>query len=105
MADKYPNFAALSREKVEGRDYRIIVEHEGRNRSAIVIAPHAGKIEPVTSILAREIAADVHCLYLFEGLMDSDNFTELHITSTKFDEPRALNIVGQCTTAVAIHGR
>lgn len=31
--------------------------------------------------------------------------TELHITSTNFDEPRALDIVRQFATATAIHGR
>ena len=105
MADKYPSYDALSREKVEGKDYRIIVEHNGRSRSVAVIAPHAGKIEPVTSMLAREIAGDDYCLYLFEGILEGNNFAELHITSTKFDEPRALSIVSQCTTAIAIHGR
>ena len=69
MADKYPNFEALSREKIEGRDYRIVVEHEGRSRAIAVIAPHAGKIEPGTSVLAREIAGDDYCIYLFEGIL------------------------------------
>ena len=104
MADKYPPFEALRKDKVEGRDYRIVVER-GRSRSVVVIAPHAGKIEPVTSLLAKEIARDDHCLYLFEGIMEGNNFTELHITSTRFDEPQALRIVSQCATAVAIHGR
>src|SRR5437763_6390593 len=105
MADKYPNFQALSGEKVEGRDYLITVDQEGRSRSVVVLALHAGKIEPVTSMLAREIAGDDYCLYLFEGLLEGNNFAELHITWTRFDEPRALGIVGQCTTAISIHGR
>ena len=105
MADKYTSFEALRKERVEGRDYRIVVEHEGRSRSVAVIAPHAGKIEPVTSMLAREIARDDYCLYLFEGIMEGSNFAELHITSINFDEPQALQIVSQCTTALAIHGR
>ena len=37
--------------------------------------------------------------------ISGNNFAELHITSTRFDEPRALGIVGQCTTAISIHGR
>lgn len=105
MPDKYSNFEALRKEKVEGRDYVITVRDNGRSRSVIVVAPHAGNIEPVTSTLAKEIACDDHCLYLFEGIMDGNNFAELHITSTHFDEPQALQIVSQCNTAVAIHGR
>jgi len=85
MPDKYHNFEALRQEKVEHRDYVITVEHEGRSRSVIVIAPHAGKIEPVTSMLAKEIARDDYCLYLFEGIMEGNNFTELHITSINFE--------------------
>ncbi|WP_243405119.1 poly-gamma-glutamate hydrolase family protein [Pelagivirga sediminicola] len=30
---------------------------------------------------------------------------DLHITSHRFDEPNALNLVGRPSTAVAIHGR
>ena len=105
MADKYPNFEALSKEKVEGRDYRIVVEHEGRSSALVIIAPHAYKIEPGTSVLAREIAGDDYCLYLFEGILEGNNFAELHITSTNFEEPRALEFVSQCITSVAIHGR
>jgi phage replication-related protein YjqB (UPF0714/DUF867 family) len=105
MPDKYPNFESLRQHKAEGRDYRIIVRHESRSRSTIIVAPHAGKIEPVTSMLAKEIAGDDYCLYLFEGILDGNNFPELHITSTNFDEPQALRIVGECMTVVAIHGR
>src|SRR5438270_1053738 len=56
-------------------------------------------------MLAKEIAGDDFCLYLFEGILADDNFAEIHITSTKSDEPRALSIVGRCTTAIAMHGR
>ena len=54
-------------------------------------------------MLAKEIAALDYCLYLFKGMRG--NFEEFHITSTNFDEPRALDLLGQCITAIAIHGR
>ena len=54
-------------------------------------------------MLAKEIAAHDYCLYLFKGMRS--NFEELHITSTNFEEPRALEFVSQCITSVAIHGR
>src|SRR5207244_1480540 len=92
MPDKYPNFETLKKEKIESRDYVITVEHEGRSKGIIVIAPHGGKIEFGTSEIAREVAGHDHCFYLFEGKMQSGN-GELHITSTNFDEPQARKLV------------
>jgi phage replication-related protein YjqB (UPF0714/DUF867 family) len=102
--DLYPNYAALKEARKEGTDYKITVLSEGRSTDFIAIAPHGGKIESCTSEIAREVASDLCCLYLFEGTMRNGNGT-LHITSTNFDEPRALEVVQNCQTAIAIHGR
>jgi len=77
-----------------------------RARSRVaVLAPHGGRIEGRTSEIARLIAGDDHCLYLFEGLRTTgDNFERLHLASHRFDEPRALDLISGCDTVVAVHG-
>jgi len=48
------------------------------------------------------IAADVFSLYCFEGLVSG---RRLHITSARFDEPRALALVESSDIAIGVHGR
>lgn len=101
MADRYANFAQLRIGKIEGVDYRICVTE--RQSSAAVIAPHGGLIEPDTSEIATAIAGENHSLYCFEGLRKQPH-GELHITSTRFDEPKCLNLIARCPIIVATHG-
>lgn len=85
MADKYKNFKDLAAVETEGVDFRIVVK-EGRS-GLLVVAPHAGKIDIHTSLIARAIAGDEHPLYIFEGYKTNGNGA-LHVTSEHFDEPR-----------------
>lgn len=55
-------------------------------------------------MIAKEIADDVFSFYTFEALQAGAH-GDLHITSHRFDEPMALDLVGRAETAVAIHGR
>ncbi|BCM17494.1 poly-gamma-glutamate hydrolase family protein [Mesorhizobium sp. J8] len=104
MDNEFPNFAALRAAKIEGIDYRIVVRRGARTGGAIVIAPHGGKIEPRTSLIAETIAGGDLDVYCFEGLMPESN-RELHITSRNFDEEAALDLLRTKSTVVAIHGR
>lgn len=72
--------------------------------SVAVIAPHGGSIEQRTSDIARAIAGDEFNLYLFEGIRRAGNYAALHLTSSRFDEPRCLDILSHCDHVVAIHG-
>jgi phage replication-related protein YjqB (UPF0714/DUF867 family) len=99
-ADKYNNFASLKASEPTGQ-WRVQAMHRGRDIA--VIAPHGGAIEPGTSEIARAIAADEIDLYLFEGLKAAGN-RDLHITSTRFDEPSALKLLSEVSRVVAIHG-
>jgi phage replication-related protein YjqB (UPF0714/DUF867 family) len=103
MADKYANFTALAAGETAGLDYTICLSDRGTD--VVVIAPHAGWIEPGSSQIASAIARDDHSIYLFEGLIEGRPHDDLHITSARFDEPRALALVQAAETAVAIHGR
>lgn len=101
MADKYRNFEALAENETAGVDYDILVR---RARAAFaLVAPHGGGIEPGTSEIADEVAATDFSFYAFEGLKSSGN-SDLHITSTRFDEPMCLNVIGQTDIVITIHG-
>ena len=97
MADEYRNFAALAAKKQEGKHYR--VSKSKRPSPFLVAAPHGGRIEPNTSVLARAIAGVSHSLYVFESIVP-----KLHITSSRFDEPRALEMATAHRTVVTVHG-
>lgn len=108
MADKYRNFDHLSRNETSGIDFRVSVR---RARIAFaIVAPHGGGIEPGTSEIADGIAAPEETTaakawsyYAFEGLKSEGN-AQLHITSTRFDEPMCLTLVSNSAVVITIHG-
>lgn len=102
MADRYDSFATLDANEIEGVHYRICVTK--RASPIAIVAPHGGLIEPGTSEIAAAIAAERFSLYCFEGLNQA-NSARLHITSSRFDEPRALALVTASELAIGIHGR
>ena len=95
------NFAQLRRQAREGIDYR--VRHRAGNSGILVIAPHGGGIEPGTGRLADAVAGRQHAFFSFEGLRPSGN-RALHITSHRFDEPRAERMLRTSHWILAIHG-
>src|SRR5262249_61887052 len=100
-ADTYRNFAALARKERSGIDYDVLVR---RARTAFaIVAPHGGGIEAGTSELADAVAGATHSFYTFEGLKPSGN-RDLHITSTRFDEPMCLSLIGASDVVVTLHG-
>jgi phage replication-related protein YjqB (UPF0714/DUF867 family) len=101
MADKYPNFAALEQHEKAGTDYRLVARRA--EELFAILAPHGGGIEPGTSEIADAIAGERWSFYTFEGLKASGNGV-LHITSTNFDEPACLLLLGVTIRAVTIHG-
>jgi len=103
MADRFANFEELRQGKIECRHYRIRIRLTPS--SVLVMAPHGCKIEPGTSELANMIAGDDFSFYSFDGIQRRNNYTDLHITSTNFDEPRAIEAVSWADTVVTIHGQ
>jgi len=102
MADRYPDFATLAAAHEQNRDYRITVQDRGTR--VAILAPHGGTIEPETASIARAAAGDDLSFYLFEAL-HAGAHGDYHITSHRFDEPRALALVAGADTSIAIHGR
>ncbi|SEM19385.1 Phage-related replication protein YjqB, UPF0714/DUF867 family [Bosea lupini] len=103
MADRYANFAEFSKEEKLDFDYRIWLRD--LSTPIVVLAPHGGWIEPGSSEVAAAIASEDYSLYLFEGIRRGRPHRDLHITSTRFDEPQATQLVGSAQTAIAVHGR
>jgi phage replication-related protein YjqB (UPF0714/DUF867 family) len=99
--DRYSSFFELAGHQTEGVDFK--VEYVCRNSPVAVIAPHGGEIEPFTSELAEMIAGSAFSYYTFKGVKASGN-RHLHITSHRFDEPRALTLVSRSEIVLAIHG-
>jgi phage replication-related protein YjqB (UPF0714/DUF867 family) len=102
MADLYANYADLAAHTVQGVDYRIDTRY---NRSSTIsIAIHGGSIESGTTEAASALAAYCrHNDYSFVGIRSANN-SDLHITSTHFDEPTALNMVGAADYCFSFHG-
>jgi phage replication-related protein YjqB (UPF0714/DUF867 family) len=101
VADTYRNFAELARHEKSGIDYNVLVRR-ARLEFAIV-APHGGGIEPGTTEIADAIAGAALSFYTFEGLKSKGNGV-LHITSTRFDEPMCLALLGQSSVVLTLHG-
>jgi phage replication-related protein YjqB (UPF0714/DUF867 family) len=99
--DLYGCYAELAKQHTRGDDYEVRSREVGA--AALVMSPHGGGIEPGSTELADAIAGDAHEFYDFAGTMPTRNF-DLHITSTNFDEPLALELVSAAETALAVHG-
>ena len=83
MADKYSNYAELAAAEEEGIDFEVVVVKREPPR-VVVIAPHAGGIEPKTGPIAREIVGAEFSLYCFRGMKNAGKkiFTSPVIIST-----------------------
>lgn len=101
MADTYRNFAELAEKERAGIDYGIRVRRA--EPAFAIVAPHGGGIEPGTSELADAVAGESSSFYAFDGLKSSGNAV-LHITSTRFDEPMCLVLLGNTGRVVTMHG-
>jgi len=101
MADLYANFAALKAARTYGVDYHIFMS--SRNSPVLYFAIHGGGIEAGSSELTMFAAGANDSAYCFEGFMSSNN-TDLHITSTHFDEPNLLDFTERHAILVSFHG-
>jgi phage replication-related protein YjqB (UPF0714/DUF867 family) len=97
----YINFKELASREIEGDDYRI--ELKLRDPRVLIMAPHGGKIEPTTEVIAEAIAGEDYSFYSFEGLKGDSR--RLHIESHLFDEPLALKAIEEAEIVVSVHGQ
>jgi phage replication-related protein YjqB (UPF0714/DUF867 family) len=105
--DVFQDFDELSSKYQEGKDF--VIETKSRqNSDVIIIAPHGGRIETGTDQITKEIAKSDYSYYIFRANVfkdeNKDKRNDLHLTSTHFDEPKALKMTAQHNKAVSIHG-
>ncbi|GAB6086454.1 poly-gamma-glutamate hydrolase family protein [Alkaliphilus crotonatoxidans] len=102
VTDRFGDFKELKLNKEKNTDYRITGAYSDSNIA--IIAIHGGKIEKGSSELAYELASlGNYNFYSFEGIKKKNN-SLLHIDSTCFDEPMALDMVSKSEITVSIHG-
>jgi phage replication-related protein YjqB (UPF0714/DUF867 family) len=94
----------LDRGYLPGRDIRIAFGDANISR-CLLVAPHGGGIEPGTSELLRAVAELGNwAWYEFAGFLRNNNHQELHIASTRFDEPILLGLLPKANFIVTLHG-
>ena len=103
MVDVYASFNELAAHEIEGQHYQIHVIDRGS--PILILAPHGGYIEPGTLEIGEALAADCYSFYGFESLEKRRHATSLHLTSSRFDEPRALDLLSRVDLAISVHGR
>ncbi len=96
------HFNHLVKDLKEGEDY-LVISKEIEGADLAVIAPHGGGIEPGTTEISRNIARDKYHYYSFLGKKYSGN-EKLHLKSTLFDDPGALELLKKAETCLALHG-
>ena len=98
---QYTTFTELTQRETDRQDYEIRTRL-GASGIA-VIAIHGGNLQPGTTQIAEAVAGDTHSFYSFVSLKPEIDQT-LYISSLEFDEPTALEIVGNAQTVLSIHG-
>lgn len=99
--DKYRNFAELAAVERAGIDYSIRTLK--RPSDVAIVAPHGGLIERGTSEITWALAGSTCSAYSFDGTKARRN-GDLHITSTRFDEPQCLALLADSATVLTVHG-
>lgn len=90
---------------LRGRDFDVVIGNRGNVESCLIVAPHGGSIEPMTSEIARAVAdVNERCFYLFLGLLPRNNWNSFHVDSTSFDEPDFQALVAATEFVVSFHG-
>jgi phage replication-related protein YjqB (UPF0714/DUF867 family) len=102
MTSPYRSFEELKSRELEGKDYQI--RSHLRDERVLIMAPHGGKIEPTTTMIAEAIAGENYSCYSFEGLKEEGNGV-LHIESHLFDEPQVLQAVKEADVVITVHGQ
>jgi phage replication-related protein YjqB (UPF0714/DUF867 family) len=94
----------LARKLMPGRDLRVEFG-DSKIDQCLLIAPHGGGIEPGTSEIMRAVASlGGWAWYDFAGFLRQGNKEQLHIASTRFNEPTLMALLPQTKFVVAFHG-
>ncbi|MFB6505620.1 poly-gamma-glutamate hydrolase family protein [Streptomyces sp. NPDC056099] len=103
MADLYNSYAELAGGQIEGIDYQRLWRTSAFS-TLLHLAIHGGGIETGTTELAAAAAGEMHDFYTLDAFKAAGTNDELHVTSTRYDEPQALAMVGAASHVVSWHG-
>ncbi len=98
--DKYGDFYSFALRNFEGKDYEIKVKDISSKCSAFAI--HAG-LERGSDTVAEKIAQENMNLYVFKAI-SKKTLKESHITSSRFNEPRAVFLAKKSDYVFSFHG-
>lgn len=98
MKDKYKNFSDLE----SNRPKSFTIDHDYKDSTFLVFTPHGGGIEPGTTEICKWFNNKDFSYYSFTG--KGKKCKDLHITSTRFDEPTLTEYLAKHKFAVSFHG-
>ena len=100
--DYYASMTQLERETKEGIDWKKETRDQGNQ--VLIVAPHGDNIEQGTSELTKLLAQQGGYDYFsFEATRPFNN-TQLHVTSTHYDDPTLHQMIEGRAATISIHG-
>ncbi|OFQ93256.1 hypothetical protein HMPREF2913_00065 [Staphylococcus sp. HMSC065A08] len=100
--DYNKSMTELYKDTTEGIDWKKDTRNVGK--SVLIVAPHGGNIEQGTSELTKLVANNGDFDYFsFEAIRPSNN-TQLHVTSTNYDDATLHEMIQDRTATISIHG-
>ncbi|MCI2900451.1 poly-gamma-glutamate hydrolase family protein, partial [Staphylococcus hominis] len=100
--DYYRSMTDLLYNTQEGKDWT--KESTNRHSNVLIFAPHGGGIEKGTTELTKAIAnKGNYDYYAFNGTRNKNN-SQLHVTSTNYNDPDLINRNYNKDVSISIHG-
>ena len=102
--DYYRSMTDLLHDTQEGKDWTKTKESTNRHSNVLIFAPHGGSIEKGTTELTKAIAnKGNYDYYAFNGTRNKNN-SQLHVTSTNYNDPDLINRNYNKDVSISIHG-
>ncbi|MDU4791840.1 MAG: poly-gamma-glutamate hydrolase family protein [Staphylococcus sp.] len=100
--DYYRSMTDLLKDTQEGKDWT--KENTNRHSNVLIFAPHGGNIEKGTTELTKAIAnKGNYDYYVFNGTRNKNN-SQLHVTSTNYNDPDLINRNYNKDISISVHG-
>ena len=100
--DYYRSMTDLLHDTQEGKDWT--KESTNRHSNVLIFAPHGGNIEKGTTELTKAIAnKGNYDYYAFNGTRNKNN-SQLHVTSTNYNDPDLINRNYNKDISISVHG-
>lgn len=99
----YQSLDDLKQNESEHTDWR--QSCQVRDSWLVVVAPHGKSIEPLTELIAKEVAGDAFSWFVFEGLRKKiEGRNWLHVPSERFRDPDLTKLQAKAAVTLSVHG-